>query len=63
MRYFEQSDFVDCRINNFPSFTNYKGIQRYPPDSILIDIDRSTFKDNKSFENAVSKTLKNIKEK
>jgi hypothetical protein len=63
MKYFEQSYFVDCRINNFPSFTNYKGIQRYPPDSIFIDIDRSTFKDDKSFENALSKTLKNIKEK
>lgn len=63
MKYFEESDFVDCKINNFPSFTNYKGIQRYPPDSIFIDIDRSTFKDDKSFENVLSKTLKNIKEK
>ena len=41
--YFEESDFIDCRINNFPSFTNYKGIQRYPPDSIFIDIDRKYF--------------------
>jgi hypothetical protein len=63
MKHFEQSDFIDCRINNFPSFTNYKGIQRYPPDSIFIDIDRNTFKDDKSFENALYKTLKNIKEK
>ena len=63
MKHFEESDFVDCRINNFPSFTNYKGIQRYPPDSIFIDIDKNTIKDNKSFENALSKTLKNIKEK
>ncbi|HET7643454.1 MAG TPA: hypothetical protein VFK40_08095 [Nitrososphaeraceae archaeon] len=63
IKYFEQSYFVDCRINNFPSYTNYKGIQRYPPDSIFIDMDRSTFKDDKRFENALSKTLKNIKEK
>jgi hypothetical protein len=63
MKYFEESDLVDCKINNFPSFTNYKGIQRYPPDSIFIDIDRNTFKDDKSFENVLSKTLKNIKEK
>ena len=63
MKYFEQSDFLDCRINNFPSFTNYKGIQRYPPDSIFIDLDRGNFKDDKSFENALSKTLKNIKAK
>jgi uncharacterized lipoprotein YehR (DUF1307 family) len=63
MKHFEQSDFVDCRINNFPSYTNYKGIQRYPPDSIFIDIDRSTFKEDKSYDNAVSRTLKNIKNK
>jgi uncharacterized lipoprotein YehR (DUF1307 family) len=63
MKLFEQSDFVDCRINNFPSYTNYKGIQRYPPDSIFIDIDRGTFKEDKSYGNAVSRTLKNIKNK
>ena len=57
------SSFVDCRINAFPSYTEYHGIQRYPPDLIFIDIDRSNFKDDKNFENAISKTKKNIKEK
>lgn len=61
--YFKRSNFKDCRINAFPSYTEYKGIQRYPPDLIFIDIDRSNFKDDKSFENALSKTKKNIKEK
>jgi len=61
--YFKESSFLDCRINAFPSYTEYKGIQRYPPDLIFIDIDRSNFKDDKSFENALSKTKKNIKEK
>jgi hypothetical protein len=63
MKYFEQSDFIDCKINAFPIFTNYKGIQRYPPDSIFIDIDRCSFETDKQFENAVSKTKKNIKDK
>ena len=61
--YFEESNFLDCRINGFPSYTEYKGIQRYPPDFIFIDIDRITSKTDKSFENALSKTKKNIKEK
>ena len=63
MFYFKASSFVDCRINAFPSYTEYHGIQRYPPDLIFIDIDRSNFKDDKSFENAISKTKKHIKEK
>jgi len=61
--YYEESSFIDCRINAFPSYTEYKGVQRYPPDLIFIDIDRSNFKDDKSFENALSKTKRNIKEK
>lgn len=61
--YFKQSSYLDCKINAFPSYTEYHGIQRYPADLIFIDIDRSNFKDDRSFENALSKTLKNIKEK
>ena len=60
MKFFEESDFVDCRINAFPSFTDYKGIQRYPPDFIFIDLDKNNFKTEKSFELALSKTLKNM---
>ena len=26
LQYFEESDFVDCRINAFPSYTEYKGV-------------------------------------
>jgi hypothetical protein len=62
LSYFEESNFIDCRVNGFPSYTRYKEIQRYPPDFIFIDIDTTRFEDDKSFENALSKTLKNIKE-
>jgi hypothetical protein len=61
--YFKQSSCLDCRINAFPSYTEYHGIQRYPPNLIFIDIDRSNFNDNENFEKALSKTLKNIKMK
>jgi len=40
IKFFEESDFIDCRINAFPSFTDYKGIQRYPPDFIFTDLDK-----------------------
>jgi hypothetical protein len=63
MFYFKASSFVDCRINAFPSYTEYHGIQRYPPDLIFIDIDRSNFKDEKNFQKAISKSKKHIKEK
>jgi len=63
MKFFEESDFIDSRINAFPSFTDYRGIQRYPPDFIFIDLDKNNFKTEKSFELALSKTLKNMNEK
>jgi hypothetical protein len=63
LSYFEESNFIDCRVNGFPSYTRYNEIQRYPPDFIFIDIDRASFEDDKSFKNALSRTKKNIKEK
>lgn len=58
---FQESEFIDCRINAFPAFTEYKGIQRYPPDFIFIDLDKNNFKKTNNFESALSITLKNIK--
>src|SRR5687767_14005660 len=63
MKLYEESNFIDCRINAFPSYVDYKGIQRYPPDFIFIDLDKNNFKTNRSFEHALSKSLKNINEK
>src|SRR5688500_9399459 len=63
LQYFKESDFIDCRIKAFPSFTDYKGIQRYPSDFIFIDLDKNKFKTEKSFELALSRSLKNIQEK
>ena len=54
LQYFQQSNYIDCRINSF-RYSN--------PDLIFIDIDRNDFKDYKSFEKALQNTLKNIKEK
>ena len=66
MQYFEESNYLDCRINTFPSYTEYKGIQRYPPNFIFIDLDKNNndFKTlNDDLKLALFNTLKNIKEK
>jgi len=54
---YEDSNFVDCRINAYPSHTQYKGIQRYPPNFIFADLDLSTFKSKDSLERALSTAL------
>ncbi len=62
---FIDSNFVDCRINAYPSLTDYKGIQRHKPNFLFIDLDRNSpcFKNDKNFENVLSNTLKNMREK
>jgi hypothetical protein len=58
---FIESNFVDCKINAYPFLIEYKGIQRYKPDFLFIDLDKNNFKTNRSFELALYNTLKNIK--
>ena len=55
--------FVDCQINAYPYLTEYKGIQRYKPNFLFIDLDKNNFKTDRRFELALYNTLKNIKEK
>ena len=60
---FIDSKLMDCRINAYPCLTEYKGIQRYKPDFLFIDLDKNNFKTIRSFELALYNTLKNIKNK
>jgi hypothetical protein len=60
---FEESDFLDCRVNAYPSYTEYKGINRQAPNLIFIDLDKSTFNIERAHRMALTATLKNIKEK
>jgi hypothetical protein len=62
LKLFENSNYIDCRINAFPSFTDYKGIQRYPPDFIFIDLDKSNFQTDKELKRTLKNILTNIKE-
>jgi len=60
---FISSNLVDCKINAYLYLTEYKGIQRYKPNFIFIDLDKNNFKTSISFENALSNILENIREK
>ena len=60
---FIESNSVDCKINAYPYLIEYKGVQRYKPDFLFIDLDKNNFKTDKSFELALYNTLKNIKNK
>jgi hypothetical protein len=60
---FEQSDYLDCRVNAYPSYTEYKGINRQAPNFLFIDLDRSTFDTERAHRLALTNTLRNIKEK
>ena len=58
---YQQSNFVDCRVNAYPSYTEYKGIQRYPPNFIFADLDLSLIRTQEGLENALSQTLQIIR--
>jgi hypothetical protein len=58
---YEEANFVDCKVNGYPSYTEYKGIQRYPPDFIFADLDLSSFKDKQGLERALESTLRTIR--
>ena len=51
---FKQSNLVDCRINGYPSYIEYKRHVRQTPDFIFIDLDLENFV---SFANWSSKQL------
>jgi hypothetical protein len=57
---FKQSNLLDCRINAYPNYTEFKGINRQPPNFIFIDIDRCLFGTDQELWGAVKETCKNI---
>jgi hypothetical protein len=60
---FRESNFLDCRINAYPDYTEFSGINREKPHFIFIDLDESSFKTSETHDRALSITLKNIEEK
>jgi hypothetical protein len=63
LEYFKDSNYEDCRINAYPSFTEYHGINRTPISFLMVDIDWKDFKKGKSaLEIALHNTLQKITE-
>jgi hypothetical protein len=63
LRWFEQANFLDCKINAYPKYTDFKGINRQAPNFIFIDLDLGRFKSRMSLDISLNKTLKNINQK
>ena len=58
---YRESNYIDCRVNAYPSYTEYKGIQRYPPNFLFADLDLSSFRDRRALERALESSLKTIR--
>jgi hypothetical protein len=71
LHYFKSSRYEDCRINAYPPFTDYHGINRIPISFLMIDLDLRSFgrrgegegasNKEKLLGRALNKTLEKIK--
>lgn len=55
--YFKASNYQDCRINAYPSYTEYQGINLTAPSFIMIDLDLKDFQSQKKLDKTLYKTL------
>jgi Primase X len=67
LEYFKTSNYEDCRINAYPSFTEYHGINSTPISFLIVDLDLKDFADETKKGEAVldrvlNKTLQKITE-
>jgi hypothetical protein len=70
---FAQANYMDCRISAYPpnadenpsAIQRFAGLETITPRNIIamIDLDKSNFTTERGFEIALSKTLRNIKDK
>jgi hypothetical protein len=63
VEYFRTSNYEDCRINAYPSFTKYNGINRTAPSFLMVDIDLKDFASKEKLDRAVNRILKRIESK
>jgi hypothetical protein len=60
---FKHANLLDCRINAYPDYTGFSGINRQAPNFIFIDLDLSSFTSRDALDRALRNVLKNIKDK
>jgi hypothetical protein len=62
VNHFKMSRYLDCRINAYPPFTDYHGINRTPISFLVMDLDLKDFGNSKErLDRALNKTLRSIK--
>ena len=59
---FRQANFLDCRINAYPDYTDYHGINRQAPNLIMIDFDLEHFRSKEALYKSLKNTITKIKE-
>src|SRR5919108_1874447 len=67
LEHFKTSNYEDCRINAYPSFTDYHGINRTPISFLMVDLDLKDFADERKrgkpvLDRVLNKTLQKITE-
>jgi hypothetical protein len=61
LAYFKAANYKDCRINAFPRYTSYNGINRQPANFIFIDLDLTNFSNDRvKLDRVKDRTCKNI---
>jgi hypothetical protein len=60
---FRLARLLDCRINAYPSYTEWKGLNRQAPNFLFIDLDLARFKSVEALNRALTRTLNFIREK
>jgi hypothetical protein len=58
--HFRAAEFKDCRINAYPDFTNFHGINMQYPALVMCDLDASHFKTERLLMKTLRVTIKNI---
>jgi hypothetical protein len=63
LAYFKASNYVGCRINAYPAYTVYQGINLTASSFIMIDLDLENSENSvKKLDKIVNKTLKKLTE-
>jgi hypothetical protein len=60
LEYFKASNYQDCRINAYPAFTDYYGINFTAPSFIMFDLDLKDFQSQEQLDKVLYATLDKI---
>ena len=60
LEYFKASNYEDCRINAYPAFTDFQGINFTAPSFVMIDLDLKYIKSKEKLDKVLYRTLNKI---